>query len=47
MIQKTILILAALSFTAIADDWPNWRGPNHNGSTTASGLPVKFSKTEN
>ena len=47
MIQKTILILAALTFTAIADDWPNWRGPNHNGSTTASGLPVKFSKTEN
>ena len=28
-------------------DWSNWRGPNYNGSTNASNLPVRFSKTEN
>ncbi len=30
-----------------AANWPNWRGPNYDGSTTAKSLPTKFSKTEN
>lgn len=30
-----------------AQDWPNWRGPAQNGSSSCSGLPAKFSKTEN
>jgi outer membrane protein assembly factor BamB len=47
MTKKLILILAAFTLTASAADWANWRGPNHNGSTEAAGLPVKFSKTEN
>ena len=47
MAKKLILILAAFTLTTSAADWANWRGPNHNGSTTANGLPVKFSKTEN
>jgi outer membrane protein assembly factor BamB len=47
MTKKLILLLAAFTLTASAADWANWRGPNHNGSTTANGLPVKFSKTEN
>lgn len=35
----TLLILAALAAlaaTANADDWPQWRGPTHNGVTTES-----------
>lgn len=28
-------------------NWPDWRGPFHNGSTTETGLPETFSKTEN
>lgn len=28
-------------------DWPNWRGPSHNGSAQAVNLPVKFSPTQN
>ncbi len=28
----------------VAQDWPNWRGPNHNGSTTATDLPLEFSQ---
>ena len=39
------ILLRALASPAA--DWPNWRGPFHNGSTTESGLPEKFSKTEN
>ena len=30
-----------------AENWPNWRGPSHNGSSTETNLPAKFSKTEN
>ena len=26
-------------------DWPNWRGPNFDGSADATGLPVEFSPT--
>ena len=47
MIKKTTFLLAVLALNGYANDWPNWRGPNHNGATDAAGLPVKFSKTEN
>ena len=51
MTKTTIRTIVSLSMilavTAGAADWNNWRGPNHNGSTGESGLPVKFSKTEN
>ena len=30
-----------------AADWPQWRGPFLNGSTTETGLPSTWSKTEN
>ena len=30
-----------------AENWPNWRGPNFDGSSDESGLPTKFSATEN
>ena len=45
------LTLAALalsvSLSAVADNWPQWRGPNHNGSTDEKNLPGDFSKTKN
>lgn len=42
------LLLASLSIpsAALAENWPNWRGPNQDGSSTETGLPVKFSTTE-
>ena len=40
-----LLIPAAPPVTA--QDWPNWRGPGYNGSSTARGLPVRFSRTQN
>ncbi len=39
-------VLAAAS-VARAGDWPQWRGPFHNGSTDETDLPTKFSTTEN
>lgn len=41
------LAAAVMSSAAPAENWPNWRGPNHNGSTGETGLPASFSKTEN
>jgi outer membrane protein assembly factor BamB len=37
--------LAAVS--GLAENWPQWRGPFLNGSTTETNLPDSFSKTEN
>ncbi len=41
-----ICLLLAASWTH-AENWPNWRGPYFNGSTTLQNLPVQFSQTEN
>jgi len=30
-----------------AENWPQWRGPYLNGSTTETNLPAQWSKTEN
>ena len=49
--KKHVLIiigaLLAAGAAARAENWAQWRGPNFNGSTTASGLPVTWSTTEN
>ena len=42
-----LLALSAITFSAPAENWPQWRGPFLNGSTTESNLPVRWSKTEN
>jgi outer membrane protein assembly factor BamB len=31
----------------MADNWPNWRGPGHNGVATGENYPTKWSTTEN
>ncbi len=41
------LVAFALSATALhAENWSNWRGPLHNGSSPEKNLPATFSKTE-
>ncbi len=42
-----VLGIGLLASAAQAENWPQWRGPNFNGSTTEKGLPQTFSKTEN
>src|SRR4029453_13148522 len=40
------LTLAAV-VTLSADNWPAWRGPAMNGTSTETGLPLKWSTEEN
>lgn len=40
-------LAVSLAPVALAQDWANWRGPNHDGSTSAKDLPVKFSTKKN
>jgi len=37
------LLLCVVSVTSLrAENWPNWRGPAHNGSSPEIGLPTEF-----
>src|SRR6266481_4635020 len=49
LLQPASLLLVLIPFVAQADDnWPQWRGPLLNGSTTtAKNLPVHWTETEN
>jgi outer membrane protein assembly factor BamB len=39
--------LLSLSLVPVPlQDWPTWRGPNHDGSSGATGLPAAFEKDE-
>jgi outer membrane protein assembly factor BamB len=41
------LWLGLVSSLAYAGNWPAWRGPQHNGVSEETGLPTKWSATEN
>ncbi len=46
---RTPLFLAALASTTLfvhAENWPQWRGPNFNGSSPEKDLPSSWSETE-
>ncbi|MBS0260834.1 MAG: PQQ-binding-like beta-propeller repeat protein, partial [Planctomycetes bacterium] len=40
-------ILGGLCAAAHAENWPQWRGPRHDGICRETKVPVQFSKTEN
>lgn len=41
------IVLGMLSVSLCADEnWPQWRGPNFNGSTSQTNLPAVWSKTD-
>ena len=44
---SVLMIVLGLSLTAYAENWPNWRGPNYNGSTDETNLPSDWSRTKN
>jgi len=37
----------ALAHVAKAEEWPQWRGPRRDGSSLETGLPIRWSDTEN
>jgi outer membrane protein assembly factor BamB len=41
------LLCCAFASTLFAESWPQWRGPNLNGVSGETNLPVRWSKTEN
>lgn len=45
--MRTPLALLLLIQTALAADWPAWRGPAGLGETTETQLPLKWSASEN
>jgi len=49
MSKRVFIILTALFLTVapLAANWPQWRGPALNGTSSETGLPIKWSKVEN
>jgi len=45
-VSLAVLLLAPIG-SALATDWPQWRGPFFNGSTDETNLPASWSETEN
>jgi outer membrane protein assembly factor BamB len=41
------VLLFSASLTAMAEDWPGWRGPTYQGISTEKNVPVRWSATEN
>jgi outer membrane protein assembly factor BamB len=41
-----LLVLLSLA-TARAEEWPGWRGPRGDGTSQETGIPLRWSKTEN
>lgn len=43
-----VLVVLVLTLSAVrADNWPQWRGPNLNGTSSEKNLPVKWTTDEN
>ncbi|WP_417850804.1 PQQ-binding-like beta-propeller repeat protein [Thalassoglobus sp.] len=42
-----ILTLCMLPAVSLAENWPQWRGPNGNSVSNETGIPVEWSKTKN
>ena len=46
--MKTLLpFFLLLTLLSRADNWPHWRGPNHDGVSAEKGLPVEWSEEKN
>lgn len=47
MIQRVLAFLLLLAAPAAAQEWPGWRGPKGDGTTSETKFPVTWSPTEN
>src|SRR6267154_3110630 len=47
LIQRALVYCILTALPVLAENWPQWRGPFFNGSTTETNLPVQWSKTGN
>ena len=44
---RVICLAALATFSAAAENWPQWRGPDLNGISDEKDLPVRWSRDEN
>jgi outer membrane protein assembly factor BamB len=44
---RILILLFFLSGSLMAENWPGWRGPNGDGTSSEKKLPTSWSKTEN
>jgi len=42
-----VLVMGMAAVSSKAADWPNWRGPEHTGTSPEENLPVRWSTAEN
>lgn len=47
MQRLLIGLVAIVGLAAANDSWPQWRGPSLNGTSTSTGLPIRWSTSEN
>ncbi len=47
MTCKTFAFLGLLALPCVAQEWPGWRGPKGDGTSTETGCPLTWSATEN
>jgi outer membrane protein assembly factor BamB len=47
MMLRTLAAVVAITAVAQGQEWPGWRGPKRDGTTTETGFPVRWSATEN
>ena len=46
--QRLLIVLVTLTgMAAASENWPQWRGPNLNGTSESTGLPVRWTESEN
>ena len=38
----TVLLIPILTLVATAENWPGWRGPRGDGSSTSQSLPLEW-----
>jgi outer membrane protein assembly factor BamB len=46
-LAATAILIAAACASLVAGSWPNWRGPSLDGVSIETGLPTRWSPTEN
>ena len=47
-ILLAVIMISSVTCPSLADNnWPDWRGPNADGTSSAIGLPLIWSETEN
>ena len=44
-LKRAVVLLAALAGTGLADDWPSFRGPDHNGVSKETGWSASWPKS--